>query len=143
MTHTSLISRDERDRSVRSSTALRIPQRFLCPISGKIMENPVRLMDDDVSYERDALLDWFKHNPLMNPITEEIVSRSDFVADSELKYLIDEFLQRREMISPGLLNYPDLRLSMGMHHVRRKMLNKNGVWTRSKPNVNSSYSVIL
>ena len=45
-----------------------IPQEFICPITGEIMEDPVSTIDGN-SYERTAIERWFATRRITSPLT--------------------------------------------------------------------------
>jgi len=75
----------------------KIPDRFFCPLTGKVMKNPVTLsyLNSHSSrriwgcYEREAIEEWLRTN-------SQAVNKHkfQFVANHDLKQLIDEFLLR-------------------------------------------------
>lgn len=59
----------QRFRLQASAGEASVPEEFVCPITGEIMEDPV-VAADGVSYERAACLAWFKKS-LVSPMTNQ------------------------------------------------------------------------
>jgi serine/threonine protein kinase len=67
-----------------------IPDGFLCPITQDVMKDPVILLDGH-SYERKAILDWFKRSD-RSPLTNESLSSDAMIENYSLKSAIEGFL---------------------------------------------------
>jgi len=111
---------------VRSSggavSAIMIPDKFLCPLSGKLMVEPwtVITYDDAVlpSFEKIAIVDWFKTNSV-DPIKGK---KKKFMGPNEgLQQEIEDFLV--EVKSQQMRMDPDL-------------LEKVGEWIEAKGRIN-------
>ena len=65
------------------------PNEFICPITLSIMEEPVKVEQSGISYEREALVEWVSHQPSRDPKTNvEHATTLRFTADVELKEAI-------------------------------------------------------
>ena len=69
-------------------------QHLLCPIRQEIMKDPVLLIGDGRSYEREAILNWFQHRKT-SPLTNESLTEEEcrLITNRTLKdmihYMID------------------------------------------------------
>jgi hypothetical protein len=70
-----------------------IPNVFICPITLKIMEDPVILADGS-SYEREAIVRWVATNN-RSPKTNEVLSTRSFFPNNSLKAMIQEYMEKR------------------------------------------------
>ena len=73
-----------------------IPSKFLCPITKEIMKDPVMLADDGQTYERQAIIEWYKYtNISITPYGDDIEDRPpDLVPNKGLSRKIKKFLQQ-------------------------------------------------
>lgn len=69
------------------------PQHFICPISNKIIEIPIRDIEDNIYYDKKALLQYLKENNNKNH-NGKIIDKQNLVTDNNLKTEI--FLWLRE-----------------------------------------------
>jgi hypothetical protein len=70
------------------------PQRFLCPLSRKVMKDPV-MTKRGVSYERKQILQWLNFDDLC-PVTSTPLTRSSLTANRELAGEISEWKQQQK-----------------------------------------------
>lgn len=79
-----------------------VPNEFLCPISGVIMTDPVRITDGtEQAYERSAIEKWFKEKrdsdqPLTSPLTNRPLNSDQLVPDEDLRKRIENFQKDEE-----------------------------------------------
>eukprot|EP01084_Bolivina_argentea_P112101 199960_1 len=66
------------------------PKEFCCPISLDLMTDPVLLIGDGHTYEREELQKWLQSNNT-SPITNETLESKQFCSNFALKYQIDEY----------------------------------------------------
>jgi len=73
------------------TTAIDIPDHFLCPITQEIMANPIRT-ESGHSFERKALYEWvfFGSNPTC-PLSRKPLHPSNFVRDLKLEREIQQW----------------------------------------------------
>jgi hypothetical protein len=70
-----------------------MPKDFICPITLKLMEDPV-LASDGHSYERTAIERWLRANN-RSPKTNTYMSSNTVYPNHALKALIEEFVERK------------------------------------------------
>lgn len=70
-----------------------IPNVFICPITLKLMEDPV-LLSDGISYERTAIERWLSTNN-RSPKTNQALSSKRVFANSALKVMIQEYVEKK------------------------------------------------
>ena len=66
-----------------------IPEEFICPLSKKIMKEPVNIFDGSV-FEKENIIEWFEKNKI-HPITKKTINSSDIkiiIPNINLKNLI-------------------------------------------------------
>eukprot|EP00475_Leptophrys_vorax_P028574 TRINITY_DN4140_c0_g1_i6.p1 TRINITY_DN4140_c0_g1~~TRINITY_DN4140_c0_g1_i6.p1 ORF type:complete len:598 (+),score=173.26 TRINITY_DN4140_c0_g1_i6:456-2249(+) len=66
------------------------PEEFLCALTGKLMNDPVVLLDDGYTYERDVLVQWLETHDT-SPTTGKVLGSKGFSANLPVKRLIEEF----------------------------------------------------
>jgi len=68
-------------------------QYLLCPIRQEIMKDPVLLIGDGRSYEREAILNWFQHRQT-SPLTNESLTEEEtrLISNRTLKDVIHHML---------------------------------------------------
>ncbi|KAJ5071105.1 morn repeat-containing protein [Anaeramoeba ignava] len=71
----------------------KIPQNFICPLTNQIMNDPV-IADDGRTYERNAILKWFKNHDTSPVYKEMKLSSTNLIPNLELKKQIQNFLQK-------------------------------------------------
>ncbi|KAJ8966312.1 hypothetical protein NQ314_003577 [Rhamnusium bicolor] len=74
---------------------LKIPHEYLCPITHEIMREPVTC-SDGFTYEKNAIAEWFMSGKLTSPMTNEILSKTDYVYNLDLRNAIHNFLDAGE-----------------------------------------------
>ena len=62
-----------------------------CPITGDIMTDPVQ-GNDGHTYERSAILEWLRRNPI-SPQTREPMSERDLKVNASIRFLCDKYHQ--------------------------------------------------
>jgi len=94
----------KKSRSVRVSKA---PQRrssmtdqclirsFRCPISGRLMVDPV-VTADGHSFEREAINDWFGRGHMKSPMTGAPLPNAELVPNHALRSAISEYMEELE-----------------------------------------------
>ena len=78
----------------KKSRSLNIPPEFLCPISKKLMRDPV-IASDGHTYERANIEAYLKQNN-KSPVTGEPMQHSYVVPNISLKQRIDEFIRQNK-----------------------------------------------
>ncbi|KAL1513281.1 hypothetical protein ABEB36_002707 [Hypothenemus hampei] len=73
-----------------------VPDEFLCPITHEIMQVPVTC-SDGFTYEKSAIAEWFMSGKFTSPMTNQILTNTDFQANLELRNSIREFLDNIEV----------------------------------------------
>ncbi len=66
-----------------------IPDDLKCPLTKKLMEDPV-IADDGYVYERSAILEYFKSN-ITSPVTNEVFDDFILRSNKQIKKKIDLF----------------------------------------------------
>jgi hypothetical protein len=69
------------------------PQHFICPISNKIIDIPIRDIEDNIYYDKKSLLQYLKENNNKNH-NGKIIDKQNLITDNNLKTEI--FLWLRE-----------------------------------------------
>lgn len=75
-----------------------VPPHLMCPLSRRLMDNPVTLSTGK-TYDRSSIIIWaMMHQPLICPITQQIFKQEDldFAATIELKNLCEKFVENLE-----------------------------------------------
>lgn len=72
-----------------------IPHDFLCPITHEIMREPV-ICSDGYTYEKSAISEWFMSGKYTSPMTNELLTKTDYNLNTELRNKIYEFLENTE-----------------------------------------------
>lgn len=83
----------EYEDAVNKDKPPEIPMRFICPISNKIMENPIYHEESNTHYEKIVLLKYLTDNNNKTP-SGVLINKSKLVMDNPLKQEI--FLWKRE-----------------------------------------------
>ena len=76
---------------------LQIPNTFICPITLKLMEDPV-ILSDGHSYEQSAIHKWLKsssHN--RSPKTNQPLTSRSYFPNQGLKVMIEEFVEQNRI----------------------------------------------
>lgn len=71
---------------------LKIPHDYLCPITHEIMREPVTC-SDGYTYEKNAIGEWFMSGKYTSPMTNEVLSNTDYTLNIELRNMIRNFLE--------------------------------------------------
>ena len=71
-----------------------IPQEFICPITGEIMEDPVSTIDGN-SYERAAIERWFATRRITSPLTGARLGTTVLTPNLTLRRAIVEFIDTK------------------------------------------------
>ena len=75
----------------------------ICPISHKVMIDPV-IAADDYSYEKESILKWFESNNT-SPVTHATIQNTTLRPNYTLKLVIDEHQQRQQ--THGTVTQPE------------------------------------
>ncbi|XP_044265114.1 WD repeat, SAM and U-box domain-containing protein 1-like isoform X1 [Tribolium madens] len=70
-----------------------IPHEFLCPITHEIMREPVTC-SDGFTYEKNAICEWFMSGKYSSPLTNEILTNTEYTYNHELRNSIHSFLEQ-------------------------------------------------
>jgi U-box domain len=70
------------------------PQKFICPLTQKVMTDPV-MTKDGISFERHAILNWL-YVDCVCPVTSSPLMPSNLVANTELQQEIEQWKIRRD-----------------------------------------------
>ncbi|OAY65832.1 U-box domain-containing protein 19-like [Ananas comosus] len=87
------VGRDERARRAFDTSSLN-PQTLVCPISLEIMKDPVTISTGH-TYDRVAIKKWIKSGSCTCPITGEKLTNVDFVPNSSLRRVIEQFYSNK------------------------------------------------
>lgn len=68
-----------------------IPYEYLCPITHEIMREPVTC-SDGFTYERSAIMEWFMSGKFTSPMTNDVLTSTDYTYNIELRNAIQSFL---------------------------------------------------
>ncbi len=66
-----------------------IPEEYKCPLTKRLMEDPV-MADDGIVYDRSAIMDYFKKSNI-SPVTNEAFDDFEVKSNKQLKKKIDSF----------------------------------------------------
>ena len=72
------------------NVTLSFPNHFFCPISNTLLVDPVILLEDGYSYERNHIQEWLA-NKGTSPITLEKISNKTLTPNDQLKAEIEKF----------------------------------------------------
>ncbi|KAJ8955719.1 hypothetical protein NQ318_008591 [Aromia moschata] len=81
----------KRETQMEGPGNLEIPHEYLCPITHEIMREPV-ICSDGFTYEKNAIAEWFMSGKFTSPMTNEVLSKTDYVFNLELRNAIHNFL---------------------------------------------------
>ena len=79
--------------NITQPAIIKPPQHFICPISNKIIEIPIRDIEDNIYYDKKSLLQYLKENNNKNH-NGKIIDKQNLMTDNNLKTEI--FLWLRE-----------------------------------------------
>lgn len=79
-----------------------VPIEFRCPITFEIMEDPVE-MDDQCTYEREAIAKWLLEHSNESPMTHQKISGT-MRPNIQLKQRIQEYIKNKANRSNDTLN---------------------------------------
>jgi len=66
------------------------PDAICCPITQEVMIDPVLLVGDGHTYERDAIATWLKSNTT-SPMTNQLLDDKILVANHAVKKMVAEW----------------------------------------------------
>ena len=72
------------------------PFEFLCPITNKIMSDPVKA-SDGYNYERKAIRRWFRKKR-SSPMTNETLTDFEVRSNAELRSQIERFVENHSVV---------------------------------------------
>ncbi|CAN6242096.1 unnamed protein product [Urochloa humidicola] len=78
---------DARRRWVGGAAAVPVPEVFFCPVSDKVMEDPV-VIASGKTVDRSALVEWRKQHGRICPVTGEVLSHNMFIPNRLIKLCI-------------------------------------------------------
>jgi hypothetical protein len=86
-----------------ASSAMEIPDAFLCPITTEIMVSPV-MTKTGLSFDRDAILEWLVNHGNTCPLTRQPLNASNLVTNHALRLRIEQWCREHdyELIKPQL-----------------------------------------
>ncbi|ARF10414.1 hypothetical protein Hokovirus_1_293 [Hokovirus HKV1] len=74
-------------------------KNLYCPITHLLFNDPVLLVEDDIIYEKDAIVEWFKKHDT-SPITRKIISNPTYKSVKPIINMVDQVLKSNpELIS--------------------------------------------
>lgn len=73
-----------------------VPFEFLCPITNKIMSDPVKA-SDGYNYERKAIRRWFRKKR-SSPMTNETLTDFEVQSNAELRSQIERFVANHSVV---------------------------------------------
>jgi hypothetical protein len=76
------------------SSDVDVPKEYVCPITLKLMEDPV-ILEDGHSYDRKAIERWLRTNR-RSPTTNEILNSKHMISNYSLKSLIEAFVEKQQ-----------------------------------------------
>lgn len=79
------------DGEPQQSAAPIVPDGFRCPLTNRVMHDPVQASDGQV-YERQAILEWFAHGYQHSPVTLTDLTSLEIVPQPALKAAIVAFM---------------------------------------------------
>lgn len=68
-----------------------VPEEFLCPITQDIMRDPVTC-SDGFTYDSNAIAEWFMSGKFTSPMTNDVLTNTDFTRNLALRDSITHFL---------------------------------------------------
>ncbi|GFP82236.1 U-box domain-containing protein 33 [Phtheirospermum japonicum] len=80
---------------VDSTSQLKIPSHFLCPIFQEVMKDP-HIAGDGYTYEADAIKGWFNSGHKTSPMTNLKLDNCDLIPNYALYYAIQEWQQQNK-----------------------------------------------
>ncbi|KAL3653699.1 hypothetical protein CASFOL_003380 [Castilleja foliolosa] len=81
---------------VDSTSQLKIPSHFLCPIFQEVMKDP-HIAEDGYTYEADAIKGWFNSGHKTSPMTNLKLGNCDLIPNYALYYAIQEWQQQNAL----------------------------------------------
>lgn len=88
------------DRAQGNADTPQVPKEYLCPIDDKVMDDPVLLIADGHSYNRNNIDKWLKEKKT-SPTTNQDIDTSSpplFVPNATLKSAIDSLMIMRRLV---------------------------------------------
>ena len=91
--------------------ATTIPEAFICPLTEKIMKDPVCTLDG-MTYERVAIESWFvEKKSLQSPVTGKLLKSADVVPLPTMKSAIEDYMTRQVGVQfNSVIDFQDLKL---------------------------------
>lgn len=75
-----------------------IPPCMICPLSKKIMRNPVILVHSEQAYERSEILRWLKTND-MDPVTGLKLKSKNIIENVNLRGVVRWWIKNRKALA--------------------------------------------
>ena len=79
------------------SSSSSVPERFCCPLTLDIMEDPVQCKETGHNFEREAIFEWMWGGNATCPLTRKPLRPADLVENDELYNEISIWKQIRDM----------------------------------------------
>lgn len=79
------------EKDTNNISYLKIPLKFICPITEKLIKNPVKIISGYV-YEKEAIELWFSRGNRKDPLTSKELLSTEYSNDENLRKEILEFI---------------------------------------------------
>lgn len=79
------------ERYLEKPVDIDVPYEYLCPITHEIMREPVTC-SDGFTYERNAIAEWFMSGKFTSPMTNEVLTSTDYTYNVDVRNAIQSFL---------------------------------------------------
>ncbi|XP_050534733.1 WD repeat, SAM and U-box domain-containing protein 1-like isoform X2 [Daktulosphaira vitifoliae] len=80
---------------VKLAPSIDAPEELICPITQQIFRDPV-ICSDGHTYERDAIVSWFRRGKITSPLTNEPLLSKSMKSDSIIKKLVTSFEKQNQ-----------------------------------------------
>lgn len=84
-----------------------VPERFTCPISYQIMDNPTFSRQHPARFDKESIHDWLKKRNI-HPLEQGPLYRENLFIDRKLKQEIDRYLDKEKQVFIKTKKYIDL-----------------------------------
>jgi len=111
-------SDEELERELEESG--NIPKAFLCPISLRIMKDPVMVVETGQTYERNQIEGWFEERTI-DPLTSKQLKSRDLRENYALRSTIEDFKKNFKMKREALCGSSRSRYISENHHGTKEL----------------------
>jgi hypothetical protein len=74
----------------------KLSENLYCPISSKLMKDPVILIENGQTYDKESIEEWVKNHDT-NPLTNEKLTNKQFVTNFTIKKVVEEWITKHKI----------------------------------------------